>query len=154
MRLCVRTRNTVSGVQASSNIPNQHGIVTLQNQEFIADQKQNSPNTASFSGTIDKRFLEELGNLELEHRCSDMTDQSQLAVEKRIKLMSLNSRFCYGFPDVPPKEFDWLLDIRLYSTEFHADFAAITLNTLGIPQLGLREHIQRQAFSALNVLLP
>lgn len=46
--------------------------------------------------------------------------------------------------DVPPKEFDWLLDIRLYSTEFHADFAAITLNTLGIPQLGLREHIQRR----------
>lgn len=42
------------------------------------------------------------------------------------------------------KEFDWLLDIRLYSTEFHADFAAITLNTLGIPQLGLREHIQRR----------
>lgn len=45
---------------------------------------------------------------------------------------------------MPPKEFDWLLDIRLYSTEFHADFAAITLNTLGIPQLGLREHIQRR----------
>ncbi len=36
------------------------------------------------------------------------------------------------------------MDIRLYSTEFHADFAAITLNTLGIPQLGLREHIQRR----------
>ncbi len=48
------------------------------------------------------------------------------------------------FPHDAPKEFDWLLDIRLYSTEFHADFAAITLNTLGIPQLGLREHIQRR----------
>lgn len=46
--------------------------------------------------------------------------------------------------DAPPHEQDWLLDIRLYSSEFHADFAAITLNTLGIPQLGLREHIQRR----------
>lgn len=69
--------------------------------------------------------------------------------------MSLNSSFAVVPHDVPPKEFDWLLDIRLYSTEFHADFAAITLNTLGIPQLGLREHIQRRkAFSARNVFLP
>ncbi|STW80612.1 cytoplasmic protein [Klebsiella michiganensis] len=59
--------------------------------------------------------------------------------------MSLNSSFCCGSPTTClPKSSDWLLDIRLYSTEFHADFAAITLNTLGIPQLGLREHIQRR----------
>ncbi|EAB9480281.1 BREX-1 system phosphatase PglZ type A, partial [Salmonella enterica subsp. enterica] len=94
----------------------------------------------------DKRFLEELDNLELENvTLLDMTDQSQLAVKKRIEIDEPEQQFLLWFPhDAPPKEFDWLLDIRLYSTEFHADFAAITLNTLGIPQLGLREHIQRR----------
>ncbi|WP_142777403.1 hypothetical protein, partial [Klebsiella pneumoniae] len=73
----------------------------------------------------DKRFLEELGNLELENvTLLDMTDQSQLAVKKRIEIDEPEQQFLLWFPhDVPPKESDWLLDIRLYSTEFHADFA-------------------------------
>lgn len=135
------------GVQTSSNLPNQHGIVTLQNQEFIAGLKAKfAEHRIVFWHDPDKRFLEELGNLELENvTLLDMTDQSQLAVKKRIEIDEPEQQFLLWFPhDVPPKEFDWLLDIRLYSTEFHADFAAITLNTLGIPQLGLREHIQRR----------
>lgn len=135
------------GVQASSNIQNQHGIVTLQNQEFIAGLKAKfAEHRIVFWHDPDKRFLEELDNLELENvTLLDMTDQSQLAVKKRIEIDEPEQQFLLWFPhDVPPKEFDWLLDIRLYSTEFHADFAAITLNTLGIPQLGLREHIQRR----------
>lgn len=135
------------GVQASSNLPNQHGIVTLQNQEFIAGLKAKlAENRIVFWHDPDKRFLEELGNLELENiTLLDMTDQSQLEVKKRIEVDEPEQQFLLWFPhDVPPKESDWLLDIRLYSTEFHADFAAITLNTLGIPQLGLREHIQRR----------
>lgn len=135
------------GVQTSSNLPNQHGIVTLQNQEFIAGLKAKfAEHRIVFWHDPDKRFLEELGNLELENvTLLDMTDQSQLAVKKRIEIDEPEQQFLLWFPhDVPPKESDWLLDIRLYSTEFHADFAAITLNTLGIPQLGLREHIQRR----------
>ncbi|EAY3207026.1 BREX-1 system phosphatase PglZ type A [Salmonella enterica] len=119
----------------------------MQNQEFIAGLKAKfAEHRIVFWHDPDKRFLEELGNLELENvTLLDMTDQSQLAVKKRIEIDEPEQQFLLWFPhDVPPKESDWLLDIRLYSTEFHADFAAITLNTLGIPQLGLREHIQRR----------
>lgn len=121
--------------------------MTLQNQEFIAGLKAKfAEHRIVFWHDPDKRFLEELDNLELENvTLLDMTDQSQLAVKKRIEIDEPEQQFLLWFPhDAPPKEFDWLLDIRLYSTEFHADFAAITLNTLGIPQLGLREHIQRR----------
>ncbi len=121
--------------------------MTLQNQEVIAGLKAKfAEHRIVFWHDPDKRFLEELDNLELENvTLLDMTDQSQLAVKKRIEIDEPEQQFLLWFPhDAPPKEFDWLLDIRLYSTEFHADFAAITLNTLGIPQLGLREHIQRR----------
>lgn len=121
--------------------------MTLQNQEFIAGLKAKfAEHRIVFWHDPDKRFLEELDNLELENvTLLDMTDQSQLAVKKRIEIDEPEQQFLLWFPhDAPPKEFDWLLDIRLYSTEFHADFAAITLNTLGIAQLGLREHIQRR----------
>lgn len=121
--------------------------MTLQNQEFIAGLKAKfAEHRIVFWHDPDKRFLEELDNLELENvTLLDMTDQSQLAVKKRIEIDEPEQQFLLWLPhDAPPKEFDWLLDIRLYSTEFHADFAAITLNTLGIPQLGLREHIQRR----------
>lgn len=121
--------------------------MTLQNQEFIAGLKAKfAEHRIVFWHDPDKRFLKELDNLELENvTLLDMTDQSQLAVKKRIEIDEPEQQFLLWFPhDAPPKEFDWLLDIRLYSTEFHADFAAITLNTLGIPQLGLREHIQRR----------
>ncbi|ECD6841879.1 BREX-1 system phosphatase PglZ type A [Salmonella enterica subsp. enterica serovar Typhimurium] len=119
----------------------------MQNQEFIAGLKAKfAEHRIVFWHDPDKRFLEELDNLELENvTLLDMTDQSQLAVKKRIEIDEPEQQFLLWFPhDAPPKEFDWLLDIRLYSTEFHADFAAITLHTLGIPQLGLREHIQRR----------
>ncbi|PDN23332.1 TIGR02687 family protein [Salmonella enterica] len=119
----------------------------MQNQEFIAGLKAKfAEHRIVFWHDPDKRFLEELDNLELENdTLLDMTAQSQLAVKKRIEIDEPEQQFLLWFPhDAPPKEFDWLLDIRLYSTEFHADFAAITLNTLGIPQLGLREHIQRR----------
>ncbi len=121
--------------------------MTLQNQEFIAGLKAKfAEHRIVFWHDPDKRFLEELDNLELENvTLLVLTDQSQLAVKKRIEIDEPEQQFLLWFPhDAPPKEFDWLLDIRLYSTEFHADFAAITLNTLGIPQLGLREHIQRR----------
>ncbi|EBF8311521.1 BREX-1 system phosphatase PglZ type A [Salmonella enterica subsp. enterica serovar Tamberma] len=128
----------------------------MQNQELIAGLKAKfAEHRIVFWHDPDKRFLEELDNLELENvTLLDMTDQSQLAVKKRIEIDEPEQQFLLWFPhDAPPKEFDWLLDIRLYSTEFHADFAAITLNTLGIPQLGLREHIQRRkAFFSIKRL--
>ncbi|MER2042501.1 MAG: BREX-1 system phosphatase PglZ type A [Pantoea agglomerans] len=117
------------------------------NQEIIAGLKAKfAEHRIVFWHDPDKRFLEQLDDFKLENiTLLDMTEQSQLTVKKRIEIDEPEQQFLLWFPyDVPPRELDWLLDIRLYSTEFHADFAAITLNTLGIPQLGLREHIQRR----------
>ena len=49
--------------------------------------------------------------------------------------------------EAPPAEEDWLLDIRLYSAEFHADVASIWLQELGLQGLYLRDHLKaRSAF--------
>ena len=119
----------------------------MQNQDFIAGLKAKfAEHRIVFWHDPDKRFIEELEQLKLENvTLINMTHASQLEVKKRIEIDEPEQQFLLWFPhDAPPHEQDWLLDIRLYSSEFHADFAAITLNTLGIPQLGLREHIQRR----------
>lgn len=55
----------------------------------------------------------------------------------------------YAPAPVPAHDADWLLDIRLYSTEFNADAASILLHELGLKQLSLREHLgQRKKFFA------
>lgn len=101
----------------------------------------------------EQRFIDALNELELGSiTLLDMRSMSVLGTKKRIEIDEPQQKFLLYFCcDVPAREQDWLLDIRLYSTEFHADYAAITLNTLGIPQLALREHIQlRKAFFSVK----
>lgn len=53
----------------------------------------------------------------------------------------------YSVGEMPPPEEDWLLDIRIYSAQFHADVASIWLQELGLQELRLRDHLkQRTAF--------
>ena len=97
----------------------------------------------------EQRFTDSLNELDLDNVVLlDMRGISVLATKKRLEIDEPEQKFLLYFTrEVPALEQDWLLDIRLYSTEFHADYAAITLNSLGIPQLGLCEHIQlRKAF--------
>jgi len=55
----------------------------------------------------------------------------------------------YSRGEQPPADQDWLLDIRLYSAEFHADVASLWLQELGLSGLYLREHLKaRRAFLA------
>ena len=51
----------------------------------------------------------------------------------------------YTQGDRPPAEQDWLLDIRLYSAQFHADVASIWLQDLGLSGLYLRDHLKARA---------
>ena len=44
----------------------------------------------------------------------------------------------YSQGEAPPAEEDWLLDIRLYSAQFHADMASLWLQELGLASLSLR----------------
>ncbi|MBD2803154.1 BREX-1 system phosphatase PglZ type A [Xenorhabdus sp. ZM] len=101
----------------------------------------------------DNHFSSILTSLGLENVVVlDMSAESLLATKKRIELDQPEQKFLLYFNCVrPAREQDWLLDIRLYSDEFHADHAAMILSELKIPQLGLREYIQsREAFFAVN----
>ena len=51
----------------------------------------------------------------------------------------------YSQGEAPTAEEDWLLDIRSYSTEFHADIASLWLQDLGLTSLSLRDHLQARA---------
>ena len=51
----------------------------------------------------------------------------------------------YTQGEPPPAEMDWLLDIRLYSAQFHADVASIWLQELGLSGLYLRDHLKARA---------
>ena len=53
----------------------------------------------------------------------------------------------YSKGERPPADQDWLLDIRLYSAQFHADMSSIWLQELGLSGLYLRDHLKaRSAF--------
>ncbi len=122
-------------------------MLTLQNQDLITGLNAKfANNRIVFWHDPDQRFVDAINDLKLDNvTLLDMRGVSQLATKKRIEYDEPEQKFLLYFThDAPARELDWLLDIRLYSTEFHADYAAITLNTLGIPQLGLREHIQRR----------
>lgn len=101
----------------------------------------------------DLRFIEVLPMLALDAvQILDMRDASLLAIKKQIELDQPQQKFLLYFASEPPeRELDWLLDVRLYSEEFHADHAAMILSELKIPQLGLREYIQkRQNFFSVS----
>jgi len=51
----------------------------------------------------------------------------------------------YSKGEQPAAEEDWLLDVRLYSSEFHADVASLWLQELELSSLYLREHLKARA---------
>ncbi|MCK5691177.1 BREX-1 system phosphatase PglZ type A, partial [Myxococcota bacterium] len=51
----------------------------------------------------------------------------------------------YSTGEQPVADEDWLLDIRIYSAEFHADVALIWLEELGLSGLYLREHLKTRS---------
>ena len=51
----------------------------------------------------------------------------------------------YSQGEMPDAEEDWLLDIRLYSAQFHADVASLWLQELGLTQLSLRTHLHARS---------
>ena len=51
----------------------------------------------------------------------------------------------YSTGEQPSADEDWLLDIRLYGAEFHADVASIWLQELGLSGLFLRDHLKARS---------
>lgn len=77
--------------------------MTLQNQEFIAGLKQIRRTSHRFLARSISVSSKELDNLELENvTLLDMTDQSQLAVKKRIEIDEPEQQF-YVVPRCPQR---------------------------------------------------
>lgn len=56
----------------------------------------------------------------------------------------------YSNGEMPEAEEDWLLDVRLYSQQFHADVASLWLQELGLSSLSLRDHLRARSVFLAN----
>ncbi len=69
-----------------------------------------------------------------------------LAAKLKLETEDTSGKYLvYSSGEYPDAELDWLLDIRLYSTEFHADIASVWLQELGLSTLSLRDHLKARA---------
>ena len=69
-----------------------------------------------------------------------------LSVKLRLEQEDPTGRYLvYSQGEQPHASEDWLLDIRLYSGQFHADVASIWMSELGIEGLALRPHFEARA---------
>ena len=76
----------------------------------------------------------------------DVAEVGELSAKLRLEREDPTGKYLvYSQGKVPPAEEDWLLDIRLYSAQFHADVASLWLQELGLSSLSLRDHLKARA---------
>ncbi len=76
----------------------------------------------------------------------DAAEVGGLSAKLRLERVDPTGKYLvYSQGKVPPAEEDWLLDIRLYSAQFHADVASLWLQELGLSSLSLRDHLKARA---------
>ncbi len=78
----------------------------------------------------------------------DLSKNGGLKVRLLLEEEDTSSKYLvYRAGNAPQPDHDWLLDVRLYSAEFHADIASIWLQELGLDGLYLRDHLKaRETF--------
>ena len=76
----------------------------------------------------------------------DLSLMGGLAAKLRLERDDRSSKFLiYSKGEAPSADQDFLLDIRLYSAQFHADVASIWREELGLSDLYLRDHLKARA---------
>ena len=76
----------------------------------------------------------------------DVAQVGAFSVKLRLELEDREGKYLvYSQGERSPADEDWLLDIRLYSAQFHADVASLWLQELGLSSLNLRDHLQERA---------
>ena len=76
----------------------------------------------------------------------DVAEVGGLSAKLRLEREDRTGKYLvYSKGEAPPAEEDWLLDIRLYSAQFHADVASLWLQELGLSSLSLRDHLKARA---------
>ena len=97
---------------------------------------------SEFADYVGQGFAGEIADVQV----LDVSKLGGLSAKLRLEREDSTGRYLvYSQGDAPAAEEDWLLDIRLYSSEFHADIASLWLQDLGLTSLSLRDHLQARA---------
>ncbi|MDP6650668.1 MAG: BREX-1 system phosphatase PglZ type A, partial [Gammaproteobacteria bacterium] len=114
-------------------------------QKFLSDGQRLvfwHDGAGEFAGYIDSGLPDELSEVQILELAQVGGLSAKLKLERED---SVGKYLIYSQGQQPQAEEDWLLDIRLYSTEFHADIASIWLQELGLSGLYLRDHLKARS---------
>ena len=94
----------------------------------------------------DQEFLDIIPSLTLDGvTYINMEQESLLELKVRLELQDQQGKYLLYSPKAEPKpDNDWLLDIKLYSRQFHADRASILKDELGLTTHSMREHLNKR----------
>ncbi|MBF0235467.1 MAG: hypothetical protein HQK65_20900, partial [Desulfamplus sp.] len=95
----------------------------------------------------EKEFEELLPSIEVEGTTLiRINEVAALDLKIRLETQDREERFILYAPyPEPPPETDWLFDIKLYSSLFHADKASILMKELGISNMSMRPCIKKRS---------
>ena len=110
-------------------------------QKFVTDGERlvfwHDPN-GEFAEYVGEGLSGEIADV----RVLDVAQTGGLSAKLRLEREDASNRYLvYSKGEPPPADEDWLLDIRLYSAQFHADMASLWLEELGLTHLSLRSHL-------------
>lgn len=110
-------------------------------QKFVGEDQRlvfwHDPN-GEFTEYVTAGFSGELGDVQV----LDVNALGGFPAKLRLERDDPTGKYLvYTTGQLPPADEDWLLDIRIYSDQFHADVASLWLQELGIGSLSLRDHL-------------
>jgi uncharacterized protein (TIGR02687 family) len=114
-------------------------------QKFVTDDTRlvfwHDPND-EFTDYIEGGFTGDIAHVQV----LNVANVGGLSAKLRLEREDPSGKYLvYSTGEAPPAEEDWLLDIRLYSAQFHADVASLWLQELGLSSLSLRDHLKARA---------
>ena len=114
-------------------------------QKFVIDGARlvfwHDPN-GEFADYVERGLEGGISNVQV----LDVAAVGGLSAKLRLEREDPLAKFLvYTRGEVPPAAEDWLLDIRLYSAQFHADVASLWLQELGLSNLSMRDHLRARA---------
>jgi len=122
-----------------------HEVDKALHQKFVVDGERLvfwHDTDAEFADYVAKQLPDGLGGAQL----LDVAKIGGLVAKLKLETDDTTGRYLvYSSGPRPEPEHDWLLDIRLYSAEFHADVASLWLQELGLTGLYLRDHLKARA---------